>query len=401
MQIKYKKVIIALLVSLSILVSSTTFAYWSSTIEGTSYEAQSSLQIGSGNSVQTSISIDTSTEGASGLLVPSSQIENSLGFVTDHIDFLYQLQWLEDNLVSQVSGEDIYRKLSTSFEFEITPNLDTSPLDKEMYANIYNLIHVTASEDNPNELLLNDETAKEFIYSVTMDEPNNKEEYNIIHNSTVKITFTFSMDSEENNNTLDFVEMSKNDLLLSNAVSPTMDEWLTNEGEELSSVDNYKTKYIYFPVNKEEYTITLHATLSEISTLNGGYGILFDTSFKEDDYAKDSGYIFQFDRGYSNGEMIVRPRTDGKEGNPFWTESYDNNFFFPSKHDDPAWWVSPHEITIDISILNDTEKEALFYIDDVFIGSTIYERNQNQEDLYVGLRVWGSALTYFTDLSID
>lgn len=127
---------------------------------------------------------------------------------------------------------------------------------------------------------------------------------------------------------------------------------------------------------------------------------MFDTYFDEDDYSRDTGYILQFDRGYSMGELLVRAREYGSERNPFWRVSSSEELF-PSKYDDSSWWVSTHEITIEVTNYDDTTRLATIYIDDILLGSTTYERVDTEEQMYIGFRLWGGSPTEFYSLTVE
>jgi len=64
-----RKKTIALLITLSLVLTVGTFAYWASNVEGTSEQATGTLEIGSGDKVETKFNL-TNDLNSGGLLVP-------------------------------------------------------------------------------------------------------------------------------------------------------------------------------------------------------------------------------------------------------------------------------------------------------------------------------------------
>jgi hypothetical protein len=197
-----KKRIIALLVMLSLVLSTGTFAYWASYVEGTSTEAVGTLTVGSGDTVETVFSL-TNEINSGGLLVPVGQAVNSNGEAVEYINLAFDIQWLENEETTQLNGTVSSAPINVEYKLVITHNGDI--LDQEEYSMIYDLINVVSSEFNPAELIL-DAASKTFTYQVTLNEPSNKEEYNLISNADIAVTFSYSIDTN-NINTIDIIEI--------------------------------------------------------------------------------------------------------------------------------------------------------------------------------------------------
>ncbi len=203
---KNKKRIIAFLVMLSLVLSTGTFAYWASFVEGTSTEAVGTLTVGSGNTVETIFSL-TNEINSGGLLVPVGQAVNSKGDTVEYINLTFDIQWLEDEDTTQLNGTVSSAPINVEYRVVITQNGEI--LDQDEYGVIYELINVYSSEYNPAELIL-DEKSKTFTYQVTLNEPSNKEEYNLISNADIEITFSYSIDTS-NINTVDITDITTED----------------------------------------------------------------------------------------------------------------------------------------------------------------------------------------------
>jgi hypothetical protein len=401
MKLVKSKVVIAYLIMLAMVVTSGTFAFWATSVDGTEDIISSQMNIGAGNTVQTMVSVSTDSESPSGYLVPVGQAVNSVGLVTESVDFLYELLWTESQSVSQIGTDKIYGTLESNMTIEIYSKDSSEALDKTEYKHIYDLVYITLSEDNPVSLLLNDTNAKVFGYSVGLYEPSNVTDYNIISESTIYVNCDFTIDTNIFDLHLDFTTMSQEKVLMTGVVSRDISAWTTDENAPLTTTGYTHEKYIFFPITKDEYTLTVQANLEDIDSISGGYGILFDTYFEDDDFSKDNGYILQFDRGYADGEMIVRAREDGSERNPFWREQSRDANLFPTKYEDPSWWVATHEFKIVVSNVDDSTRQAEIFLDGNLLGVATYEDVITTQQTYVGFRLWGNSNTNFYTLEVE
>lgn len=186
-----RKRLIALLIMLSLVTSTGTFAYWASTVTGTETTSNGTLTVGSGESVATTFDI-TNELDSGGLLVPVTHAVNSNEGAVEAINLSYDVQWLEDEEVSQIDGTSSVADITVVENVVIT--LGETVLDPIENANIYALINVAYNESNASQLTL-DAAAQTFAMQITMDEPADQAEYDMIANAEISITFTFTIDS--------------------------------------------------------------------------------------------------------------------------------------------------------------------------------------------------------------
>jgi prepilin-type N-terminal cleavage/methylation domain-containing protein len=191
-----------------------------------------------------------------------------------------------------------------------------------------------------------------------------------------------------------FEETTLEDIIDQGSVSIDMSDWTYNEDGYLEN-DTGESR-LFIPINKVTYTISATAQL-DFGTA-GGYGIFFDTYLENDDEDRDYGYIFQFDRGYD--AMVVRPRSNGREGNVVWRINDEDTSAFPSKSVDAEWWRSIHTIQIVVSNVNASTRSAKFYIDGDYLGEYTYANQIDGKTLYTGFRGWGSSTTKFYGIDI-
>lgn len=196
------------------------------------------------------------------------------------------------------------------------------------------------------------------------------------------LSYSFSTD------TLDSIESS-------GTVSINMDRWSTDDGYLENSTGETR---LFIPISSNEYVITVDAALQSGS--NGGYGVFFDITLRNDNVNRDDGYIFQFDRGYAEGAMIVRPRSNGGEQGAVWSLRANNTTAFPSEAEDPDWWTDTHTIKIIVSNINNTTREAEFFIDGISIGTYSYSNEIDGNQIYTGFRGWGGSPTRFYGLNV-
>lgn len=187
-----RKKVIAFLLMLSVVLTSGTFAYWASNVEGTKASATGTLQVGSGNKVETRF--DLSNElNSGGLLVPEGQAVNSNGEATEAIYLAFDVEWVEDEKTTQMLG------VGSVGQIKVTDNvvikLDGKVLDTKEFGHIYDLVNVRYNESNASELTL-DAAAQTFAFEITLDEPSNQADYNKISNAEVSVTFSYEITTE-------------------------------------------------------------------------------------------------------------------------------------------------------------------------------------------------------------
>lgn len=178
-------------------------------------------------------------------------------------------------------------------------------------------------------------------------------------------------------------------------VSINMDNWDTDDGYLENTTGETR---LFIPITNETYTINVSSALQSGS--NGGYGIFFDTTLRDGDVDHDDGFVFQFDRGYAEGAMIVRPRVNGSERGPVWTLRANDTTFFPSESEDPDWWTATHNVKIVVTNVDASTRSAAFYIDGNLLGTYQYSNAVDGKQIYTGFRGWGGSPTQFHTIDI-
>ncbi|QZY56985.1 competence type IV pilus major pilin ComGC [Crassaminicella profunda] len=173
------------------------------------------------------------------------------------------------------------------------------------------------------------------------------------------------------------------------------DNWTIKDGK----LKNNKTgqQRIFFPNDYEQYEIT---TKAQFISGEGsvGYGIIFESVVEQSAIGKsanDTGYVFQFDPGLGN-KFAFYKRTNGGESN--------KHIIDPSREisNDANWWKAPHDIKINVTKVNDSEKDVMVYIDGNPISTEAYkvESSDTEKQRYVGFRTWNKSHAEFTNPKI-
>lgn len=162
---------------------------------------------------------------------------------------------------------------------------------------------------------------------------------------------------------------------------------------------------LYIPNANDTYSITVKAQM--LNSYGSGYGVLFDTIATDLSSQTDTGYIVQFDRGFADGEIIIRPRVNGGEQNPVYRYAvgFDSSGNFVTsggtkdKYND--WWFDTHELTLVVSNVASANaiKEVSVFIDQQYLFSyqyaSTYLVGSQVEDYLVGLRNWSGTVAYY------
>ncbi len=178
-----------------------------------------------------------------------------------------------------------------------------------------------------------------------------------------------------------------------------------NQTGSWSSTDNFiksGSGLLFIDNPRSEYTITTTGKIEPGSY--GGFGVLFDTSVLG---TSDTGYIVQFDRGYGRGSVVIRPRTNGSEGNVIQSHRFDySNSFIPDKNttEGEAWWNEARTLTLEVNVIEDVPltKSLSVYIDgQLLFDDFIFQSNVSPANNFTGFRTWIGVEVEFYSLNIN
>ena len=185
----FGKKIVAVLIMLSLVLTTGTFAYWATYVEGTDSDTTDVLEIGTGDAIETRFDL-TNDLNSGGLLVPAGQAVNSGVGAVEAINLSFDVQWVEDEATSQTTGISSVGQIEVSHVVVI--ELDGEVLDSTEYSAIYDLVNVIYNAGNATELTL-DASAQTLAFQITLDEPSGQEQYDLIATAEISITFSYSI----------------------------------------------------------------------------------------------------------------------------------------------------------------------------------------------------------------
>jgi len=185
---KQRKLVIGLLITLVVLVSGFTYAFWAGTVgEPLQGDDSVTINIGEGNSVATQFNLSAASVTAGTTLVPSG-MANDAGEVTS-FTISFDVAWVNQAL----SGSSLTGSTTTGdLDFDFTVTVLDSNGDPVTVSGAAALVVVTPAGGNATSIVLN-ASAITLSVTVTLTEPANIAQYNDIVNGDIVIDFTFDV----------------------------------------------------------------------------------------------------------------------------------------------------------------------------------------------------------------
>lgn len=121
---------------------------------------------------------------------------------------------------------------------------------------------------------------------------------------------------------------------------------------------------------------------------------------KDGNIFRDSGYIVQFDRGYSGGEIVIRRRTNGVEGR---TPIAHSAVFVENKTTSPNWWTQNQDLKVVVTAHeSDPTKNYLsvFVNGNPNITNLVIDANPDSNQNHTGVRGWGNQSSTIENITI-
>lgn len=197
---KSRKLGIALLVMLALVVTSGTFAYWASSVATPTDSAQTgTVTVGTGGEVATKYTIGTnaSDNSGTGTLVPAAYADaanSKFGSRT----IAWDVQWANDEAAqavqdASVGGATVTGDISATVTWVVKDSLGTIIANSAGTVTTYTgTITVTPDAGNVTSITL-DATASTFAFVLTMGEPSSQAQYDLIAGGSIEVTVTYSV----------------------------------------------------------------------------------------------------------------------------------------------------------------------------------------------------------------
>ena len=206
-----------------------------------------------------------------------------------------------------------------------------------------------------------------------------------------------------------FADMLKSDFIFNSWGGGGGSSWSINE-QGLFVTGSINNDLLFIGNDRSEYTLTTHFRLSKNPDAIGGLGVFFETVLNGDNANRDTGYILQFDRGYS--EIVIRKRLEGNEsssqggeilariGNRSTSTIKNENIPIST---DSEWWEAEKELSITIQEsgtpgikLLTVSLDGEILLSNFEIDSDIQAANN-----HTGFRAWNSSPATIYDLTIE
>lgn len=206
-------------------------------------------------------------------------------------------------------------------------------------------------------------------------------------------------------NSMIFSQLSKDDFIFNSWGGGGGGTWTVDENGLFTTGAN-GNDLLFINNNKSEYTLTTSFKLNENASNHGGLGLFFETALNSDDENRDTGYILQFDRGYS--EVIIRQRINGSESNDNIlvrigdrSTSDHKNDMIPYK-DNNDWWEKDHNLSLTVKESVPGKKLISVTLNDNEILSEFeIESDIDPANNFTGYRAWVDAPATVYDLNIE
>jgi len=180
-----KKMIILVLVVISLLTTSSTFAYWTTFVEGTSFRTSSSIMVGAINNFDYNFVLNDQVNSYMYKVPLEDLLEDPVNSIDD---VLYGIIWnkIEDSNTdaSQVKNGELvvnYEIVIRDFEKEVNQNL---------YNRFSHLINLNVSDNNTNEIFLNSNPVEQE-FSVTLNYEVGVNDYKLLEKYNIYILITY------------------------------------------------------------------------------------------------------------------------------------------------------------------------------------------------------------------
>lgn len=188
-----KKFVLIILVIISLTMTSSTFAYWAGSIEGTTGSYSTSFIVGSPLFDDHEFVLNSKVDTYS-YSIPLDDLLDDPENNTDEI--VFGIIWNDEDLSDELKDKIASGEIELTYTFNITK--DGSSVNKSKYNRLSKLIEVSFSDDNPEDIAYgNIPTTFEILLSLTDENQNN--DYKLLARHDVELIISFEIDDIEYN----------------------------------------------------------------------------------------------------------------------------------------------------------------------------------------------------------
>ncbi len=176
-----RNLVIGLLITLALVVSGFTYAFWAAGIAADSETQTGTISVGTGETVSSTVNVSaaTNSQGADDL-VPAGF--GGVGKI-ESLTLTFSVDW--DSTGADASS------LTSTLTVALTGASNGTPAQD---AAVLALINASFN-DGGSYTIISDGAAVSVVATITLDEPANQAEYNLVAGLDLTLTFSFSVDA--------------------------------------------------------------------------------------------------------------------------------------------------------------------------------------------------------------
>lgn len=174
---------ITTLAILSLLLTAFTWAFWSSNVSGNTTNKANTVTLGQANTATTEVSL-TDASATPKALVPPTRSKDSVGETVESVEYVFDVKWSSE-LSNTANG--------TVGTLSVTNTGNTFADLADQYG-----IALVSFNTNNVEIIADDSKAVRIVATVTLREPDNKEQYDFVAAKVLKSNFEFSVTPKDN-----------------------------------------------------------------------------------------------------------------------------------------------------------------------------------------------------------
>lgn len=177
---RQKSLVIGLLVVLAFLVSGFTYAYWAAGIAADSETQVGTISVGTGETVTSTVNVSaaTNSQGANDLVPAGFAASGKIVSLT----LTFTVDW-------DSTGADA-NNLTSTLTVALTAAKNPSNVD---VLSLFNAAFNGTGAGNATYTIISDGGNVTVIATITMNEPTNQAQYNLVAGLDIELTFSFSV----------------------------------------------------------------------------------------------------------------------------------------------------------------------------------------------------------------
>ncbi|MCR3906319.1 MAG: hypothetical protein NUK62_04770 [Tenericutes bacterium] len=177
---RQKNLVIGLLVMLALVVSGFTYAYWANGIAADSETAIGTISVGTGETVTSTVNVAAAvnSQGADDL-VPSGF--GGTGKI-ESLTLTFSVDWDSTGL----DASNLQSTLTVALDSAVNP----TPTD---VSSLFGVSYNGTGAGNAEYTIVSDGSAVSVVVTVTLNEPANQAEYDLVAGLNITLTFSFSV----------------------------------------------------------------------------------------------------------------------------------------------------------------------------------------------------------------